>query len=141
MKWPRERKKRAADLSWLEIWILLVLKAAGGRWVDLRKIMAIVFLLERLYGLSRASFVPGRVPWSRDVGLALGRLALLGLVEESLVGGAYRLTESGRVAVERYPLSDVKVRYSFILIKFFIDWDIDALREYIQVNYPDWAKA
>jgi hypothetical protein len=139
MKWLRERRKKTADLGWLEIWILLVLKAAGGRWVDLKKVMAIVFLLERVYGLSRARFVPGRVPWSRDVVDALRRLASLGLVEESL-GGGYRLTESGRMAVERYPLSDVRIRYPYADIRLFIEWNVDTLAEYIQVNYPDWVE-
>jgi hypothetical protein len=140
MKWLRKRKK-AIDLSWLEIWILLILKAAGGRWVDVKKIMAVVFLLERVYGLSKACFIHGRIPWSRDVDGALRRLASLGLVDVLPQGGAYRLTESGRMAVERYSLSDVRIRYPFSCIKFFIDWDVDTLAEYIQVNYPDWVKA
>jgi hypothetical protein len=137
MKWLKERKK-AIDLSWLEVWILLVLKAAGGRWVGVDKIMAIIFLLERVYGLSRACFVPGRIPWSEDVANALKRFVSLRLVEELPQGGAYRLTEKGRMAVEKYSLSDVKIRYPFSCIKFFIDWDTDTLAEYIQVNYPDW---
>jgi hypothetical protein len=118
---------------------MLILKATNGRWVEADKAMAIAFLLEKVYGLSKACFVPGRIPWSRDVGAALRRLVELKLAEASPQGNAYRLTEEGRVAVERYPLNDPKLRYPFILIKFFIDWNVDALREYIHVNYPDWV--
>jgi hypothetical protein len=134
MKWLRERRK--ADFNWLEVWILYVLRAAGG-WVDVEKIMAIVFLLERVYGLSKACFLPGRIPRSRDVVDALARLTSLGLVEAS--GNSYRLTEDGLAVVKRYPLNKVEYRYPFSCIEFFIDWPTDSLAEYIRVNYPEWT--
>jgi len=137
MKWLRERRKRAMSLSLLEIWILLVLKAAGGRWVGTDKIMIIIFLLEKVYGLTRACFMPGRI-WSGDVVNALRRLTSLGLIEE-LHGKAYRLTENGRMTVERYSMSDPKIRYPYVDAKLFIEWDVNTLREYVWVNYPEWA--
>jgi hypothetical protein len=137
MKWLKERRK-TINLNWLEVWLLLVLKAANGRWVGVDKIMAVIFLLERVYGLARARFVPGRVPWSGDVVNALRELASLGLVEE-LHSRAYRLTENGRMAVERYSMGDPRIRYPFADIRFFIGWDVDALAEYIRVNYPEWV--
>jgi hypothetical protein len=139
VKWLMKREKRLA-LSLLEIWLMLILKAANGRWVEAEKVMAIAFLLEKVYGLTKACFVPGRIPWSRDVDAALRRLASLGLIEKLPQGGAYRLTERGRMAVERCPLSDVKIRYPFADIQFFIDWNIDTLVEYIRVNYPEFVK-
>ena len=137
MKWLKERRKMLS-LNWLEVWILLILKAAGGRWVGVDKIMAIIFLLEKVYGLTKARFVRGRIPWSGDIAAALKRLASLGLVEETL-GKAYRLTENGRMAVERYSMSDPRIRYPYVDASFFIEWDIDALAEYIKVNYPEWV--
>jgi hypothetical protein len=137
MKWLRERRKRAVSLSLLEIWILLVLKAAGGRWVVTDKIMIIIFLLEKVYGLTKACFLPGRI-WSGDVVNALRRLISLGLIEE-LHGKAYRLTENGRMTVERYSMSDPKIRYPYADAKLFIEWDVNTLREYVRVNYPGWA--
>ncbi len=137
MKWLKRRK--APDLNWLEIWILLILKAGGG-WVGVDKIMAITFLLARVYGgpngLIKVCFVPG--PWSEDVDFALKRLTSLGLIE-GREGGAYRLTESGKAVVEGYPMSDVRFRYPYAEIRFFIDWDVGTLKEYIRVNYPGWA--
>jgi hypothetical protein len=134
MAWPR--RKRGPDLNWLEVWILLIL-AAGGGWVGVDKIMAIAFLLERAYGSSliRACFVPG--PWSEDVIAALKRLTSLGLAEE--MGGAYRLSEKGKMVIESYPMNDVKIRYPYVEIKFFVKWDVGSLKEYIRVNYPGWA--
>ena len=137
MKWLRGKKK-VVSLSLLEIWILLILKAGGG-WVGADKVMAIIFLLERVYGLAKVCFVPGRIPWSRDVANALNRLTSLGLAEALPQGGAYRLTENGRMAVERYSLSDLRLRYPYNLIKFFIGWNTDALADYIRVNYPEWT--
>ena len=137
MKWLKERRK-TISLNWLEIWILFILKAAGGRWVGVDKIMAIIFLLERVYGLARARFVPGRIPWSGDVVNALRRLVSLGLVEETL-GKAYRLTENGRMAAERYSMGDPRIRYPYVDASFFIEWNMDALAEYIKVNYPEWV--
>lgn len=136
MKWPRKRR-RAVSLNLLEIWILLILKAAAGRWIKADKIMTIVFLLERKYGLSKARFVPGLIPWSGDIVVALRRLASLGLAEELPQGGAYRLTEEGRMTIERYSLGDPRLRHPFADIKSFIEWDVNALAEYIRANYPE----
>ena len=137
MKRLKERGK-TITLDWLKIWILLILKAAGGRWVGVDKIMAIIFLLERVYGLTKARFVRSRIPWSGNVVNALKELASLGLVEETL-GEAYRLTENGRMAVERYSMGDPRIRYPYVDASFFIEWDVDALAEYIKVNYPEWV--
>jgi hypothetical protein len=140
MRWLGERKKKTVvNLDLPEVWLLLILKASAG-WVRLDKIMAIMFLLERVYGLTRARFVPGRIPWSQDVKCMLERLASHGLVEAHW-GGAYRLTESGRMAVERYSMKDPRIKYPYADIRFFIDWDIDTLAEYIMVNYPEWVKS
>ncbi|MFZ8810685.1 MAG: hypothetical protein ACO2PN_21575 [Pyrobaculum sp.] len=135
--WLRKRRN-VPDLNWFEIWILFIL-AAGGGWVGIDKIMAIAFLLERVYGgpngLVRVCFVHG--PWSEDVIVVLKRLVSLGLAEE--LGGAYRLSESGKAVVESYPMNDVKIRYPYANIKFFINWNMNSLKEYIRVNYPGWA--
>ncbi len=137
MKWLK--RKKMPDLNWLEIWITLILHAAGGGWVGIDKIMAITFLLARVYGgpngLIKVCFVPG--PWSEDVDFALKKLASLGLIEER--EGAYRLTESGKAVVERYPMKDVRFKYPYSEAKFFIEWDLNTLKEYIRVNYPGWA--
>ena len=137
MKWLRKRRKKAVPLSLLEIWILLVLKAAGGRWVGTDKIMIIIFLLEKVYSLTKACFLPGRI-WSGEVVAALRRLTSLGLVEES-PQGAYRLTENGRMTVERYSMGDPKIRYPYADAEFFVEWDVNTLREYVRVNYPEWT--
>ncbi len=137
MKWLKRRK--APNLNWLEIWITLILQAAGGGWVGVDKIMKIAFLLERVYGgpdgLIRVCFSPG--PWSEDVSLALKKLTSLGLIEER--EGAYRLTENGKAVVDGYPMNDARFRYPYVSAKFFMDWDLHNLKEYIRVNYPGWA--
>jgi len=136
VKWFRRKKETSEELGLLDIWILMALKAEG--LVDRNKIMAIVFLLERAYGLTKTCFVPGRIPWSRDVETALRRLVEIGLIEE-LPERAYRLTEEGRRAVEKIPMKDPKFRYSYADIKFFTRWDLDSLVEYIRLNYPQYA--
>ncbi len=139
MKLLKGKKRKMIDLSWPEIWILLILRAADGMWVEVDKIMAIVFLLERVYGgpggLAKVCFVPG--PWSEDVINALKKLTSLGLVEEQ--GNSYRLSNDGKATIERYPLNDARFRYPYVDAKFFIDWDLNTLKEYIRVNYPGWA--
>ena len=110
----------------------------GRRPVGRRKIMATIFLLEKVYGLTKARLVRSRIPWSGDVVNALKRLTSLGLVEETL-GKAYRLTENGRMAVERYSMSDPRIRYPYVDASFFVEWDVDALAEYIKVSYPEWV--
>jgi hypothetical protein len=138
MKWLKERRK-APDLGWLEVWMLFILKAAGGGWVGADKIMAVAFLLERIYGgpngLVKVCFVPG--PRSEEVVNALRRLVSLGLVEEQ--GNAYRLTDEGKAVVESYPMDDVRFRYPYVDVQFFVEWNINSLKEYIRVNYPGWA--
>jgi len=142
MRWLGERRRKAVvNLDLPEVWILLILKAAKGGWVRLDKIMAIMFLLERVFGLARARFTPGRIPWSQDVKCMLERLVSLGLAEALLQGDAYRLTENGRMTVERYSMKDPRIRYPYASIRFFIEWDINALAEYILVNYPEWVKS
>ena len=136
MKWLRKRRE-VPDLNWLEVWILLILKAGGLVGID--KVMAIAFLLERVYGgpngLVKVCFVPG--PWSEDVVYTLKRLVAQGLVEER--GGAYRLSENGKTVAKSLPMDDVKIKYPYAEIEFFIEWSVSTLKEYIQVNYPGWA--
>ncbi len=69
--------------------------------------------------------MPGHIPRSGDVVNALRGLASLGLVEE-FYGKAYRLTENGKMVVERYSMGDPRIRYPFADIRFFIGWDIDG---------------
>ncbi len=67
----------------MELWILLILKAAGGKVCCKTKIMKILFLLEKVYGITGVKFEPYSYgPWSKDVKGALRRLVELGLVEE-----------------------------------------------------------
>jgi len=136
MKWLRKRRE-VPDLNWLEVWILLILKAGGLVGID--KVMAITFLLERVYGgpngLIKVCFAPG--PWSEDVVGALKRLVAQGLVEEH--EGTYRLSEKGKTVVESFPMDDVKIKYPYAEIELFIEWNVNTLKEYIQVNYPGWA--
>jgi hypothetical protein len=135
VKWLR---KKAPELNWIEIWILLILKAGGG-WIGIDKIMAITFLLERVYGgsngLVEIRFVPG--PRSEDVVDALKRLVAQGLAEGR--EGAYRLSEKGRTVVESLSMNDVKIKHPYAGVELFIEWDVDTLKEYIRVNYPGWA--
>ena len=112
--------------SLLEIWLMLVLKAVNGRWVEADKIMALAFLLEKVYGPTRACFAPDRIPWRRR--RRAEEAVELKLAEASPQGSAYRFTEEGRMAVERYSLNDPKLRHPFSLI-IFIDWNTDALAE------------
>ena len=53
--------------------------------------------------------------------------------------GAYRLSENGKTAAESLPMDDVKIKYPYAEIEFFIEWSVSTLKEYIQVNYPGWA--
>jgi uncharacterized protein YwgA len=116
-----EIKKEIKKLRPVELWILLILKAAGGEVCCKTKIMKILFLLERVYGIVGVRFEPYNYgPWSKDVEHALRRLVELGLVEERelqkpLEGPEhtglmyiYRLTEKGREVVEKIPLKDPK---------------------------------
>jgi uncharacterized protein YwgA len=67
----------------VELWILLILKAAGGEVCCKTKIVKILFLLEKVYGITGVRFEPYSYgPWSKDVEDALRRLVELGLVEE-----------------------------------------------------------
>jgi hypothetical protein len=136
-------RRRAEGLRPAELWILLVLKAAGGEVCCRTKVMNIIFLLEAAYGVIGVEFEPHDYgPWSGEVECALRRLVRLGLVEElppEVAGAAraYRLTEEGRRAVEGIPLKDPRWRLPYEDAEFFARWDVRDLVEYIRVNYPE----
>jgi len=81
-KKDRDVETETEKLRPVELWILLILKA-GGEVCSKTKIMKILFLLERVYGIIGVKFKPYIFgPWSEDVEHALRRLVELGLVEE-----------------------------------------------------------
>jgi uncharacterized protein YwgA len=136
----------------VELWILLILKAAGGEVCCKTKIMKILFLLEKVYGIIGVKFRPYDYgPWSKEVEGALERLVELGLVEERELQKppegpehtglmyVYRLTEKGRSVVEKIPLNDPRWKLPYAAVKFFVEWDLRDLMEYIYVNYPEYA--
>lgn len=150
-KKDRDMETEMKNLRPVELWILLILKAAGGEVCCKTKIMKILFLLERVYGIIGVKFEPYNYgPWSKDVEDALRRLAELGLVEErelqkppegpehTGVIHVYRLTEKGRSVVEKIPLKDPRWRLPYADVKFFVGWDVRDLMEYIYVNYPEY---
>ena len=132
----------------VEMWMLLLLRLAGGELCCKTKIMKLLFLVERVYGVTGAKFKPG--PWSKDVEEALKGL---GLVEEKALNKppegpehtgtehVYRLTEAGREAVEKIPVRDMGWEYPYIRAKTFIDWDVGELTRYIHINYSEHAGA
>jgi uncharacterized protein YwgA len=145
-------KKEIKKLRPVELWILLILKAAGSEVCCKAKIMKILFLLERVYGIIGVKFEPYNYgPWSKDVDDALRRLVELGLVEERELPKpqegpehtgllyVYRLTEKGRSVVEKIPLKDPRWRIPYAAVRFFVGWDVRDLMEYIYVNYPEHA--
>ncbi len=151
-KKERNMETEIKKLRPVELWILLILKAAGGEVCCKTKIMKILFLLERVYGVIGVKFEPYDYgPWSKEVEDALRRLVELGLIEEGElpkppegpehtgVMYVYRLTEKGRRAVERIPLKDPRWRLPYEDVKFFARWDVRDLVEYIYVNYPEYA--
>jgi len=112
-KKDRDMETEIKKLKPVELWILLILKAAGGEVCCKTKIMKILFLLERVYGIIGVKFEPYNYgPWSKDVEDALMRLVELGLVEErelpkppegperTGVIHVYLLTKKGHRAVE-----------------------------------------
>jgi hypothetical protein len=116
-KKDRDMKTEIKKLRPVELWILLILKAGGGEVCCKTKIMKILFLLERVYGITGVKFEPYSYgPWSKDVEDALRRLVELGLIEERELPKPqegpehtglmylYRLTEKGRSVVEKIPL-------------------------------------
>jgi hypothetical protein len=135
----------------VEVWMLLLLRLARGELCCKAKMMELLFLVERVYGVTGAKFKPG--PWSKDVEEGLKRLKRLGLVEEEAPNkppegpehaGAehvYRLTEAGREAAEKIPVRDMGWEYPYIRAKTFIDWDVGKLARYIYINYPEHAGA
>ena len=150
-KKDRDMETEIKKLKPVELWILLILKAAGGEVCCKTKIMKILFLLERVYGIIGVKFEPYNYgPWSKDVEDALRRLAELGLVEErelqkppegpehTGVIHVYRLTKKGRSVVEKIPLKDPRWRLPYADVKFFVGWDVRDLMEYIYVNYPEY---
>jgi len=148
----RNMETEIKKLKPVELWILLILKAAGGEVCCKTKIMKILFLLERVYGIIGVKFEPYSYgPWSKDVEDALMRLVELGLVEEGELQKPpegpehtglmylYRLTEKGRKVVEKIPLKDPKWKLPYSDVEFFVEWDVRDLMEYIYVNYPEYA--
>jgi len=151
-KKEKDMETEIKKLRPVELWILLILKAAGGEVCCKTKIMKILFLLERVYGVTGVGFEPYDYgPWSKEVEDALRRLVELGLIEEGElpkppegpehtgVMYVYRLTEKGRRALERIPLKDPRWRLPYEDVKFFVEWDVRDLVEYIYVNYPEYA--
>ncbi len=140
---PR-RRGAAEGLRPAELWILLVLKAAGGE-VCCKKVMNIIFLLEAAYGVIGVEFEPHDYgPWSGEVECALRRLVRLGLVEElppGVTGAAYvyRPTEEGRRAVEGIPLEDPRWRIPYEDAEFFAGRRAGDLVEHIRANCPEYA--
>ena len=143
------RRGAAKGLRPAELWILLVLRAAGGEVCCKTKMMNIIFLLEAAYGVIGVEFEPHDYgPWSGEVDGALRRLVRLGLVEElppEAAGAAhvYRLAEEGRRAVEEaaeeIPFEDPRWRLPYSDAEFFARWDAGDLMEYVRVNYPEYA--
>jgi len=130
----------AKKLKPVELWTLLVLKAGVCRKA---KMMKVLFLLERVYGVVGVGFEPHDYgPWSKEVEGALERLTRLGLVEgrPGRAGLMYRLTEKGREVVEKIPLKEPKWKLPYSDVEFFVEWNDDSLMEYIRVNYPDAVK-
>jgi len=153
-------KKKKEDMGFemlmrlkpVEMWILLLLRLAGGELCCKTKIMKLLFLVEKVYGVTGAKFKPYKYgPWSKDVEEALKRLKKLDLVEEEALNkppegpehtGAeyvYRLTEKGRETAEKIPVRDMGWEYPYIRAKTFIDWDVRELTRYIYINYPEYA--
>jgi predicted transcriptional regulator len=139
-----ERRKEGVGFEALmrlrpvEMWILILLRLAGGELCCKAKIMKLLFLVERVYGVMGIMFKPG--PWSKDVEKALRRLVRLGLVEEAPnePERAYRLTEAGYSVVEEIPV-DMGWEYPYLRAKTFIDWGVEELTRYIQINYPEYS--
>ena len=151
-KKERDMETELKNLKPVELWILLILKAGGGEVCCKTKIMKILSLLERVYGIIGVRFEPYSYgPWSKDVEDALRRLVELGLVEERELPKPqdgpehtglmylYRLTEKGRSIVEKIPLKDPRWRIPYSDVEFFVEWDVRDLMEYIYVNYPEYA--
>jgi uncharacterized protein YwgA len=151
-KKERDMETELKNLRPVELWILLILKAGGGEVCCKTKIMKILFLLERVYGIIGVKFRPYDYgPWSKEVEGALERLVELGLVEERELQKppegpvhtgllyVYRLTEKGRKVVEKIPLKDPKWKLPYSDVEFFVGWDVRDLMEYIYVNYPEYA--
>ena len=76
------------------------------------KMMKVLFLLERVYGITGVRFRPHDCgPWSKEVEGALERLARLGLVEEvEPPEGAFCASTASlrRDVVEKIPIKDPK---------------------------------
>jgi uncharacterized protein YwgA len=151
-KKDRDMETEMKNLRPVELWILLILKAAGGEVCCKTKIMKILFLLERIYGIIGVKFRPYDYgPWSKEVEGALERLVELGLIEERELQKppegpehtglmyVYRLTEKGREVVEKIPLKDPRWKLPYATVRFFVGWDVRDLLEYIYVNYPEYA--
>jgi len=134
------RRKRREGLGPLELWILLMLKSADG-WIHIDKVMAVMFLLEKTYGATGASFRPngGSIPWSIEVETALKKLASLGFVDELPEDRGYRLGEKGLQAVGKLLLKDPKWRLPYTDAKLFTRLNIRNLAERIRSNYPEYS--
>jgi hypothetical protein len=137
MKWMRERKMKTVSerVDDLEAWLLLILRVSDVEWVAIEKIMMIVFLLDRVFG-PKTHFMRGEIPWSKCVECKLEELMSRGFVESK--DSMYRITERGKMEVEKYPLNEPRFRYTLLDIKFFLPWSEKSLKEYIKINYPEW---
>jgi hypothetical protein len=137
------REEKGGGLSPLDLWILLILRAADG-WIRIDKVMAVAFLVEKIYGLTGAAFRPsGGVPWSVEVEAALKRLALRGFADELPEDRGYRLSGRGRRAVRKIlgkiPPRDPKPRCAYLDATVLVRQDVRGLAEYIRGRYPEYA--
>ena len=131
--------RRNGEMKPLDLWILLVLKSADG-WIHLNKVMAVIFLLEKTYGLTNTAFRPNSgIPWSIEVEIALKKLTSFGLVDELPEDRGYRLGEKGHRVVRKIPIKDPKWRAPYSTAEFFTRWNIRDLAEYIRANYPEYV--
>jgi hypothetical protein len=118
------------ELKLPDLWIVQLLRAAGGNWVDANKIVAVLLAVKLTYPMPGVSFtLCGETPWSPEAEEALRRLAAQGLVEER--GGAYRLTKKGNKLAEKVlPYSNWTLPYADIV--FYMAWDVEQLAQHIR---------
>jgi hypothetical protein len=113
-----------------DLWIVQLLRAAGGNWVDANKIVAVLLAVRLTYPMPEVSFtLRGETPWSPEVEEALRRLAAQGLVEESR--GSYRLTKKGNKLAEKVlPHSNWVLSYADLV--FYMTWNVEQLAQHIR---------
>jgi hypothetical protein len=118
------------ELGLPDLWVVQVLRTAGGSWVAAEKIVAVLCAIKLHCPMPGLNFeLRNGALRSPEVEEALRRLAALGLVEESR--GAYRLTKKGSKLAERIlPNSAWTLPYADVV--FYLAWDVRQLAEYIR---------